>query len=128
MSDHRKEICRIISEMLDNPDEIGIYPTTRCYDRLEQYIEAQLAEAQDEIATLKRTYNQLFDETQKLQSDVTNYMEIANEHVNEEERLRKAIADAPHALFCLVSINIRGGYDWDESMCDCWKSEVLSDG
>ena len=34
----RKDVCDIISEMLDNPDEHGIYPTGRCYDRLESYI------------------------------------------------------------------------------------------
>ncbi len=35
--DHRQEIYKAISEMLDNPDECGIYPTTKCYDRLEAY-------------------------------------------------------------------------------------------
>lgn len=34
-NDIRGEICRIVSEMLDNPDKYGIYPTTRCYDQLE---------------------------------------------------------------------------------------------
>lgn len=38
ISNDRKVICRIISEMLDNPDDCGIYPTTKCYDSLEQYI------------------------------------------------------------------------------------------
>ena len=37
--DHRKFICDVISEMLDNPDEHGIYPTTRAFDRLEKYCE-----------------------------------------------------------------------------------------
>jgi hypothetical protein len=36
--DDRQVVCDIISEMLDDPDEYGIYPTTRCYDKLEQYI------------------------------------------------------------------------------------------
>lgn len=35
MSDDRGRICEIVSRMLDNPDEHGIYPTTRCYDELE---------------------------------------------------------------------------------------------
>lgn len=39
-SEDRAEICDAVSEMLDNPDESGIYPTTRCYDRLEKYIES----------------------------------------------------------------------------------------
>lgn len=36
MSDIRGQICKIISEMLDNPDSSGIYPTTKCYDELEK--------------------------------------------------------------------------------------------
>ena len=34
----RAVICEIISEMLDNPDEHGTYPTTRAFDKLEEYI------------------------------------------------------------------------------------------
>ena len=29
------ERTRIISEMLDNPDEIGIYPTSKCFEELD---------------------------------------------------------------------------------------------
>jgi len=36
--DIRSRICQIISEMLDNPDKLGIYPTTECYDKLEEWI------------------------------------------------------------------------------------------
>ncbi len=39
MERDRKEICRIISEMLDHPNENGIYPTTKAYDELEKYME-----------------------------------------------------------------------------------------
>ena len=35
---YRAEICRIISEMLDNPNEYGIYPTTKCYEDLQAFI------------------------------------------------------------------------------------------
>lgn len=38
MERDRKEICKIISEMLDNPDENGIYPTGIAYTRLERYV------------------------------------------------------------------------------------------
>lgn len=41
----RTKICGIISDMLDNPDKHGIYPTSTCYTRLEHYIEAVRAEA-----------------------------------------------------------------------------------
>jgi len=45
MSDKdRTEICNIISDMLDNPDEHEIYPTSTAYTRLEIYIESQRAE------------------------------------------------------------------------------------
>ena len=30
------ERTRIISEMLDNPDEYGICPTTKCYEELDK--------------------------------------------------------------------------------------------
>jgi hypothetical protein len=43
--DHRAFICKVISEMLDNPDKNGIYPTTKAYDRLEHYINAVEYEA-----------------------------------------------------------------------------------
>lgn len=45
MEKDRAEICKIISEMLDSPDDAGIYPTTRAYDKLEEYIHAQRMEA-----------------------------------------------------------------------------------
>lgn len=35
----RRKISEIISEMLDNPGENGLYPTGNAYDRLEAYIE-----------------------------------------------------------------------------------------
>ena len=57
MSDVRSKICGIISEMLDNPDDVEIYPTTKCYDALEGWIsnlETDLAAAQRELAATKR--------------------------------------------------------------------------
>ena len=44
MKKDRTEICKIISEMLDHPDECGIYPTSTAYTKLELYIEGQRAE------------------------------------------------------------------------------------
>lgn len=38
MTDDRKNVCDCISEMLDNPDEHGIYPTTKAYDELVELI------------------------------------------------------------------------------------------
>lgn len=41
----RTQICKIISEMLDNPDKQGIYPTSTAYMRLEHYIEQERMQA-----------------------------------------------------------------------------------
>ena len=34
----RREICKIISRMLDNPDDIGIYPTGVCFEELDALV------------------------------------------------------------------------------------------
>lgn len=47
--DLRGQICRIISAMLDNPDKYGIYPTTKCYDELEDLFSQQKQEIVEEI-------------------------------------------------------------------------------
>ncbi len=39
----RTAIMRIVSDMLDNPRESGIYNTTHCYDQLEALIKALMA-------------------------------------------------------------------------------------
>lgn len=41
----RKEICRIISDMFDNVNVDGIYPTSTAYARLEHYLQGVRAEA-----------------------------------------------------------------------------------
>lgn len=38
MERDRTKICKIISKMLDNPDEHGLYPTGTAYTELELYI------------------------------------------------------------------------------------------
>ena len=39
----RTAICRIMSEMLDDPDEHGIYPTGRFMDRIETLLVSMMA-------------------------------------------------------------------------------------
>ena len=39
-TDFKTERTRIISEMLDNPDEHGIYPTTKCFKQLDKLYES----------------------------------------------------------------------------------------
>ena len=36
---------KIVSEMLDNPDEHGIYPTSECYQKLYEFVVAQKKKA-----------------------------------------------------------------------------------
>lgn len=45
MNKDRAAICKIVSEMLDAPDELGIFPTTTAYDKLEALVDAARAEA-----------------------------------------------------------------------------------
>ena len=45
MKKDRKEICTVISHMLDHPDKHGLYHTSTAYTRLEHYIEGVRAEA-----------------------------------------------------------------------------------
>lgn len=45
MNKDRIEVCNIISDMLDNPDDNEIYPTSTAYTKLEHYIESVRAEA-----------------------------------------------------------------------------------
>ena len=41
----RTAICKIVSKMLDNPDKVGIYPTSTAYTELEHYIESARIES-----------------------------------------------------------------------------------
>lgn len=41
MEKDRTVICKIISEMLDNPDRLGIYGTTKAFEKLEEYVEQE---------------------------------------------------------------------------------------
>jgi hypothetical protein len=45
MEKDRTAICKILSDMFDNPDKHGIYPTSTAYTRLEHYIEGVRSEA-----------------------------------------------------------------------------------
>ena len=37
-SDIRTKVCELMSEMLDNPDDAGIYPTSKFMSKMETYI------------------------------------------------------------------------------------------
>jgi len=41
----RERVADIVNVMLDDPDPIGIYPTTKCFDQLEELLGTVRAEA-----------------------------------------------------------------------------------
>ena len=41
----RERIADIVNAMLDDPDPIGIYPTARCFNRLQELLRGVRAEA-----------------------------------------------------------------------------------
>ena len=45
MEKDRKKISKIITEMLDNPEPVGIFKTTKAYDELEAYVREQRVQA-----------------------------------------------------------------------------------
>jgi len=45
MNKDREKICKIMSEMFDGVNDVGIYPTSTCYTKLEHYMEQIRAEA-----------------------------------------------------------------------------------
>lgn len=45
MKRDRRVICEIISDMIENPDKCGIFPTSTTYTKLELYIEMVRVEA-----------------------------------------------------------------------------------
>lgn len=41
----KERVADIVNAMLDDPDPIGIYPTTRCFDQLQELLGSVRAEA-----------------------------------------------------------------------------------
>ena len=66
MSDTHREIAyRIVSDMLDHPDECGIYPTTKCYDALEAALDkkdSDLAAAQEQLRLAHAKIRELMED------------------------------------------------------------------
>lgn len=75
MNDNRKLVCEIISEMLDNADENGIYPTTKAFNKLEGLLD----DRDKKVIKLK----QLLCESAKT-------LRLLHEHVKDES-IRSAI-------------------------------------
>jgi len=56
------ERTRIISEMLDNPNELEIYPTTKCFEQLDELFDKIVA---DEETRMLSEVDKCSDELQK---------------------------------------------------------------
>lgn len=89
--DDRQIICNIISEMLDNPNEYGIYPTTQAYDKLEAHCATLRAELEREreradVATEQNTrlWTQVAYERERVRNNALC-------HQQEVERLLKRL-------------------------------------
>lgn len=78
MSDLRKIIVTATSEMLDNPNKSGIYPTTKFYDRLE----AEITEYMELHPTPTNLYDLMLETVKNsqsvsipLQNTITKYLD-----------------------------------------------------
>ena len=72
MNKHRQEVHAAISDMLDNPNKVGIYPTTKCYDRIVAYCDHQQAtidRLEKENDRLERAWLTLHKRYTKLEVD-----------------------------------------------------------
>ena len=58
---------KIVSDMLDNPDEHEIYPTGECYKKLYDFVIAQKAKAE------KKGWNEAIDEATKILTAPSSY-------------------------------------------------------
>jgi len=57
------ERTRIISEMLDNPDKYGIYPTTKCFNKLDELFERICLEEELKKPGIKAQVDQIHKES-----------------------------------------------------------------
>ncbi len=83
----RSKICTLMSEMLDNPDEHGIYPTSKFMWEMETFILAEnerlqkqsdlltlgLLQSKDRITELEEAINTILNENFSGQSTLSGY-------------------------------------------------------
>ena len=53
---------KIVADMLDHPDENGIYPTSKCYKELYDFVVAQKQEQKQETKKAKIKWDKVKDE------------------------------------------------------------------
>ena len=89
--DNRQFICNVISKMLDNPDEYGIYPTGEAYDALERKMNMKDLQKHLDDSTLEETRNIIaywYDESKewekKAEEEHYNLL-YAQQHIEELE-------------------------------------------
>ena len=103
------ERTRIISEMLDNPDEYGIYPTTKCFEQLDALFDSLSlppAEGAEEIEAELRGYARDIVRLHKPIMEVNPQLamdSIGNDLVKMFNRLAQRIAEK------MVSERLREG-------------------
>ena len=66
----------------------------------------------------------LISENESLELALSGAEEAAKVVEIENKRLLAVIDEAPHIYTCRVSEDIRGGYGFDESKCNCFKSKA----
>lgn len=61
----RNGVCKTISRMLDAPDDCGIYPTTKCYDEMVDFILSDRRRCLEEVEKPLKEANDKADFTGK---------------------------------------------------------------
>ena len=76
------ERTRIISEMLDNPDKHGIYPTSRCFEQLDTLFDDLVAKNTElRKKVIKECYDQFI-----YCVDDDEYVKWMNKELNTQEK------------------------------------------
>lgn len=94
-SDMRSAICKLMSEMLDNPNEHGIYQTSRFMWKMEQYWIKRFGDTTAQLDTLESEAVTLHEEAatgRKAFSDLMNNTDIT------ATALRENLADAEETI------------------------------
>ncbi len=66
---------KIVSDMLDNPDEVGIYPTSDCYYKLYLFVKSQRLEAQRQER--EKVLAEIYTEIRKFRKDNPGYSRLS---------------------------------------------------
>jgi hypothetical protein len=82
ITEDRAKICKIISEMLDNPDKYGIYPTTKCYNEFESLLRSVRVQALSYAWSVACGYMEDCEDIREI--DQAGFLEKALKQLNKE--------------------------------------------